>query len=136
MAGKITGMQVKLYVMQAETGVVLAGQKNATLNRSADSIDATSKDTAGFWKESMQGFKEYSIDADGAFVTDDAAYAALETAYLNSENVDVYLQFPSGQKYSGNCSITDFSLDAPYDDLVSYKISLQGNGALTVTAGA
>ncbi|SFG70742.1 phage major tail protein, TP901-1 family [Sporolactobacillus nakayamae] len=132
---KITGMKVKLYVMQAATGKVLAGQKNATLNRSADSIDATSKDTEGFWKESMQGFKEWSIDADGAFVADDAAYGVLEDAYLNSENVDVYLEFPSGAKYEGNCAITDFSLDAPFDDLVTYKLSLQGNGALAVTAG-
>lgn len=132
---KITGMQVKLYVMDV-TGKVLAGQKNATLNRSADSVDATSKDTAGFWKENLAGFKEFSIDADGAYVVDDAAYEALETAFINSESVDVYLEFPSGKKYSGNCIITDFSLEAPFDDLVSYNISLQGSGALTVTEGA
>ncbi|TGA99021.1 phage major tail protein, TP901-1 family [Sporolactobacillus shoreae] len=133
---KITGMKVKLYVMDASTGKVLAGQKNATLNRQADSIDATSKDTEGFWKENLLGFKEYSIDADGAYVVNDAAYGVLETAFVNSENVDVYLEFPSGLKYTGNCVITDFSLEAPYDDLVSYKLTLKGSGALTVETGA
>ncbi|MDA2218767.1 MULTISPECIES: phage major tail protein, TP901-1 family [unclassified Bacillus cereus group] len=133
MTKKISGMKVKLYIEEATTGKVLAGQRNASLSRSAESIDATSKDTEGNWKESLQGFKEFSIDADGAFVESDEAYAILEKAFLDSENVNVYLEFPSATKYRGNCTITDFSLDMPYDDLVTYSISLQGNGALKIT---
>lgn len=110
----------------------MAGQRNASLGRSAESIDATSKDTEGFWNESLPGFKSYTIDADGAYVESDAAYEELETAFLNSENVDVYLEMPSGKRYEGNCTITDFSLDLPYDDLVTYSISLQGNVALKI----
>lgn len=129
---KVSGMKVKLYIKSATTGQILAGQRNATLNRSAETIDATSKDTEGFWTESLQGFKSFSIDADGAFVQDDAAYGILETAFVNSENVDVYIEMPSGTKYEGNCTITDFSLEFPYDDLTTYSISLQGSGALLV----
>jgi TP901-1 family phage major tail protein len=132
---KMTGMQCKVFIVDAGTGRVLAGQRNATLNRSAESIDATSKDTVGFWKESLQGFKEWSIDCDGAFVESDQAYGILETAFLNSENVQAYIELPSGTKYEGECTITDFSLDMPYDDLVTYSISLQGSGALTKTTG-
>lgn len=133
MSGKVSGMKVKLFIKEAMSGKVLAGQRNATLNRSAESIDATSKDTEGFWKESIQGFKEWSIDCDGAFIESDEAYKILETAFLASENVDVYLELPSGTKYEGNATITDFSLEAPYDDLVTWSIALQGNGALTTT---
>lgn len=127
-------MKVKLYIEDATTGKVLAGQRNATLSRSAETIDATSKDSVGFWKESLAGFKEWSIDCDGAFIESDAAYKILETAFVNSENVNVYLELPSGTKYRGNCTITDFSLEAPYDDLVTYSISLQGSGALNTVA--
>lgn len=133
---KMTGMKCKVYIEDATTGKLLAGQRNATLSRSAETVDATSKDTAGFWKESLAGFKEWSIDCDGAFVESDAAYGLLETAFLNSKNVNVYIELPSGTKYKGNSTITDFSLEFPYDDLVTYSISLQGSGALTVTAGA
>ncbi|MBV7509626.1 phage major tail protein, TP901-1 family [Bacillus sp. sid0103] len=133
---KLAGMKVLLKIKNPSTGVTLAGQKNATLNRSAETIDATSKDTAGFWKESIQGFKEWSIDADGCFVESDVAYDYLETKFLNSENVDVELVFPSGKKYSGSVTITDFSLEFPYDDLVTYSVSLQGSGALTLVPGA
>ncbi|SIT90631.1 phage major tail protein, TP901-1 family [Edaphobacillus lindanitolerans] len=128
---KISGMKVKLFIKDAATGKILAGQRNATLNRSAETIDSTSKDTEGFWKESIAGFKEWSIDSDGAFIETDEAYAVLESAYLNSENVDVYLEFPSGRKYEGNATITDFSLEVPYDDLVTWSLALQGSGALT-----
>lgn len=136
MAGKITGMNCKVYIKNPTTGDLLAGQRTASLKRSASSIDATSKDTAGFWKESLQGFKEWSIDCDGAFVESDAAYTTLETAFLNSTNVDVYIELPSGTKYEGSCTITDMSLDFPYDNLVTYKIALEGSGALVVTPGA
>jgi TP901-1 family phage major tail protein len=124
-------MKVKLYIKDA-TGQVLAGQRNATLSRSAETIDATAKDSAGNWTESLQGFKSFSIDADGAFVESDVAYGLLETAFVNGENVEAYLEFPSGVKYEGSCTITDFSLEFPFDDLVTYSISLQGSGALLV----
>lgn len=129
---KISGMKVKLYIKDEVTGKVLAGQKSATLNRSAETIDATSKDSEGNWKESMPGFKEWSIDADGAFVESDEAYAILEDAFINGENVKVYLEFPSGRKYTGVSTITDFPIEAPYDDIVSYSLSLQGSGALVI----
>lgn len=134
---KISGMKVKLFIKEAATGNVLAGQRNATLNRSAETIDATSKDTEGNWTESIPGFKSWSIDSDGAFVVDDVAYETLEMAYLNGENVDVYLELPSGNKYEGNATITDFPIEAPYDDVVTYSVSLQGNGKLSkVLAGS
>lgn len=133
---KMTGMAVKLYVVDNATGNVLAGQRNASLKRTADSIDSTSKDTAGFWKESLQGFKSFSIDADGCFIESDAAYATLENAFLNSTNVDVYIELPSGTQYKGNCTIKEFSLEFPYDSLSTYKLSLDGSGALTTVVPA
>lgn len=131
---KVSGMKVKVYIGEIGTGKVLAGQQGATLNRSADTIDSTSKDSEGFWKESLAGFKEWSIDCDGAFVESDVAYVQLEDAYLASENVPVYIEFPSGTRYAGEATITDFPIEAPFDDLVKYSLSLQGSGALTKSA--
>ena len=127
---KFSGMKVKLFIKDTVTGKILGGQKNATLNRSAETIDATSKDAEGFWQESIAGFKSWSIDCDGALIESDSAYEILETAFLNSANVDVYLDLPSGTKYQGNATITDFPLEFPYDDLATYSVSFQGSGAL------
>src|SRR5438270_14065644 len=115
---KMTGMNCKVYVTPAtQPDLLLAGQQNASLKRSAKSIEATSKDTAGFWTESLAGFKSWSVDCDGAFVENDAAYAVLETAFLNSETVNIFIELPSGTKYQGNATITDMSIDFPYDNL-------------------
>lgn len=131
MAAKLAGMKCKLFVGSAkEQGKILAGQRSATISRSAETIDATSKDTEGYWKESLQGFKEWSIDADGVFVESDQAYKELEDAWLNSENVKIYIELPSGRRYAGEATITDASLEMPYDDLVTYSLSFQGSGAL------
>lgn len=132
MSGKQSGMKVKLWIHKAGTDQVLAGQKNATLNRSAETIDSTTKQSDG-WTESIQGAKSWSIDADGAFVESDEAFSILEEAFLNSEPVAVYIEFPSKRRYLGKAIINDIPLDFPYDDLVTYSLSLTGTGALMKT---
>ncbi len=128
---KETGMKYKLYVLQSNTEKVIGGQRSTTINRSAESIDATSKDTEGYWKESLAGFKEWSIDTDIVLVDSDEAVSILEEAFLNSENVDVILKSTvTGAGFRGNASITDLSMEYPYDDVVTASLSLQGNGAL------
>ncbi|MDT2277695.1 phage major tail protein, TP901-1 family [Paenibacillus larvae] len=117
-------------IQRYEKGKNSCYQRSATISRSAETIDATSKDTEGYWKESLQGFKEWSIDADGVFVESDQAYKELEDAWLNSENVKIYIELPSGRRYAGEATITDASLEMPYDDLVTYSLSFQGSGAL------
>lgn len=131
---KMRGMTCKVYIVDpVEEEKILGGQRGATLNRSAETLDATSKDTEGFWKETLQGFKEWSIDTDGLLIESDEAYSVLEEKFLKSENVDVLVIMGSGTKYKGNAVITDFPLEMPYDDMVTYSLSLTGSGALEKT---
>ncbi|MDF2606277.1 MAG: Phage major tail protein 2 [Bacillales bacterium] len=116
---KVIGMKCKVYIEDGLTGKILAGQRNATLSRADDLIDSTSKNVGSYW-----------IDCDGAFVQDDDAYNALESKFINSENVNVVISFPSGVIYRGSTAITEFRLELPYDELVTYSITLQGNRPL------
>ena len=134
MGAKMTGMKALIKIVaDITTGTpqVLGGQRNGTLNRSASSIDATSKDTEGNWTETLQGFKSWGVDCEGAYIADDSAYNMLETKFLNSELVGVIVELPNGTTLKGMAAITDFPLSLPYDDLVTYSITLQGNGPLT-----
>lgn len=107
----------------------LAGQRGATLNRSAETIDITNKVSAG-WKEMMTSVKEWSIDCDGVFVADDVALKSLETAFNANTMVDVKIS--DGEwGYKGKAIITDFPIDAPYDDAATYSLTLQGTGELS-----
>jgi TP901-1 family phage major tail protein len=131
---KVLGAKVKLYIEDLGTGQVLAGQRNANLNRSVETINSTSKDSENDWTELLSGFKSWSIDADGALITDDTAYQTLETVFINGDLVVAYIEMPSGQKYRGICVITDFSNEFPFDDLAQYSITLQASGALEIVA--
>lgn len=113
----------------------IAAQRGATLNRSAETLDVTSKDSEG-WKENLAGLKEWSIDADGLLIESDAGFKALEDAFMDSEKIKIQLQTASGNKYEGDAIITDFPIEAPYDDVATYSLSFTGAGKLAKIAGA
>lgn len=134
--GKVKGIKCKVQVVDSidtPTPKILGGQRSATLNRSAESLDATSKDSD--WKENLQGMKEWSVDADGLLIESDEAYDMLEEAFMDDGEVGVIITLPSGKKYSGNAVITDFPLEFPYDDLVTYTVAFTGNGPLEKETG-
>ena len=112
-------------------GATLGGQRGATLNRDADTIDVTSKGSTDEWREHESSFKQWSIDADGLIIEDDTAYLALETAFNAGTKVSVVMQTAANNTYTGNAIITSFPVEAPYDDAATYSVSLLGDGALT-----
>ncbi|MFC0559684.1 phage tail tube protein [Halalkalibacter alkalisediminis] len=139
MAKKVQGVKCKVYIVESLDELdrkVLGGQRSATLNRSAETLDATSKDSAGGWKENEAGFKEWSVDTDGLLIQSDEAYDLLEERFNNSEKVGVIIELPNGKTYEGMSVITDFPIDLPYDDLVTYTAAFTGDGELAKVATA
>lgn len=108
----------------------VGGQRGATLNRSASLIDVSNK-VSGDWAKSISGMKNWSIDADGLFALDDAALEALETAFNTSAEVLIQIAKGTDLVYTGKAYITDFPIEAPYDDVATYSVSFAGNGPLT-----
>nr|DAZ36614.1 MAG TPA: major tail protein [Caudoviricetes sp.] len=130
----VAGKDIILAVFDA-TGtdlLAISGQKGLTINRSADSIEVTSKDTQGGWKSKIAGMKEWSVDNDGFYVPSHASHKALGKAFQNSD--PVCIKIVNGKTkvsmFGGLAYVTDYSLEAPYDDGMTYSISLDGNGAL------
>lgn len=130
----IAGKDILLCVFNSDGSKLLAiaGQQGLTINRSADSIEVTSKDTKGGWKAKIAGMKEWSIDNDGLYVASDESHKALATAFENGEFacIKVINNKTKSAMFGGLAVITDYSLEAPYDDSMTYSISLEGNGAL------
>lgn len=128
----IRGLEIIIQSETAEgTFTDLAGQRGCTLNRSGEVIDVSNKVTSG-WKESLTGLKEWSIDADGIMVESDVALTALEQAFLDSKVVHIKMgKKDSSWGYEGDAIITDFPIEAPYDDAVTYSMTLQGAGGLS-----
>lgn len=130
---EIRGIDILVSVNTGTEGTpewtAVGGQRGATLNRSAESIDVTNKVT-GDWKRSIAGFKEWSVDCDGLFALSDAGFAALEDAFEDGLEVEIQIAKGAELAYSGKAIITDFPIEAPYDDVATYAVSFAGTGAL------
>jgi TP901-1 family phage major tail protein len=129
---KIAGVDVVVMTKVSDVLTVIGGQTGATLNREIESFSVTSKDSGG-WAENMVGNKSWSIECEGYVVVDNNALDALVDAWENRTLVDVEISLPNDKKYSGKAYVTEFPIEAPQDDAVTYSITLTGSGPLTKT---
>lgn len=133
-AKAVAGKDILLAIYNADGTKLLAisGQQGLTINRSADSIEITSKDTLGGWKSKIAGMKEWSIDNDGLYVPGDESHGLLSQAFENSDPICLKVINGKTKKgmFGGLAVITDYPLEAPYDDAMTYSLSLEGMGSL------
>lgn len=109
-------------------GKPIAGQQNATLNRSMAPIDITNK-INGSWNESLAGVRSWRVNCGGLYVLDAESLKNLEKAFMNNEELEVGLSV--GEKnYFGRVLITDFPLSSNYNDQFKYRLTLLGDGPL------
>ena len=128
------GKDILLGVWSADGSKLLAisGQQDLTINRSAETIEVNSKSTEGGWKDSLAGAKEFSIEVGGLWVSSDEAHKALATAFRDSEPVCVKVYNGKTKKgmFGGLAVITDYPIEANFEDAVTFSCTLQGRGAL------
>lgn len=112
--------------------LAIAGQQGLTINRDKDTIEVTSKDTQGGWKENVVGMKEWSIDNDGVYVRDHDSHKLLKKTFDGDDPVLIKVTNRKTQTemFGGLALLTSYPIEAPYDDAVTYSISLTGTGAL------
>ena len=122
----IKGLDVLIKV----GSTVVGGQRNASLEMSAETIDTTVKSTGG-WAAKIPGIKSWTSSCDGVYFVDDAGLEAAQAAFMNGTEVKLDFSNSAGLAYSGQAVITSMSVEAGQEDIVSYTISFEGTGALT-----
>lgn len=137
---KVAGVDVLLKIKKDSNFVVLGGQKNCSLSRSAETITVTDKNSEG-WAESMVGIKSWGLECDGFVVLGDEALTELHNAFDNRTPIDVEIRVGAtsnvkGYTYTGKVVITDFPEEFAQDDAVTFSLSLAGASKLTRTVGA
>ena len=116
-------------------GDPLGESRTFSLHLTADTIETTSRDSS--WKrEYLHGLQGWSIDFDGLYIYDDPAKKCLYEAWENRTfaTLTVILTDADAVTYQGECILTDYTLDGAYDDAETASGSLQGTGALAISA--
>lgn len=133
-AKAIAGKDILLCIWSIDGTKLLAisGQQGLTINRSADTIEISSKDTQGGYKSYLPGMKEWSIDNDGLYVPNDQSHSILSQAFESGD--PVCIKVVDGKRklgmFGGLACVTDYPIEAPYDDAVTYSLTLNGMGPL------
>ena len=112
--------------------LAIAGQQSLTINRSVDTVDTTSKDTKGGWKSQMAGMKEWSADTDGAYVMGAESHKELQKYFTSGDLICIKIVDIKETKslFGGMAVLTEYTLEAPFDDAMTYSCSFAGNGPL------
>lgn len=140
----IKGVDVLVYLTDATESTLtpIAGQKNATLSLSRDTIEVTTKDSidtvSGVSKptparEYIAGPYQWTLSCD-ALLVQDIAFEQLRQAFL--EGTPVYITMEEAGtgagrfKAFGQAIITSLEFEASMDDVVTVSAEFQGTGGL------
>ena len=109
---------------------LIGGQRSGGFSIKADDIDASYKGSGG-WKTSLQGMKEWTVDLDGVYGASDEGTKELEKIATSGEGREFALVYPDKSYRVGLGILTEFGVDAPHDDVITYKGSIKGQGELS-----
>ena len=128
-ATKKNGTSLLLY-----TGSdAIAASKSHSLSVNSESIDVTTKDSAG-WKDILPGLKSWTVDCEGLVAFDNSFnYEYLLDALRNRTKLSIKLETTvvGDERLKGDVYVTSVELSAPQEDAISFTASFEGTGALT-----
>lgn len=115
--------------------ITVAGLRSHTLTFNAETVDATSQESAGAWRELLAGagLKSASIRGQGIF-KDAASDISVQTYFFNSTIVNWQIIIPAFGIVQGPFQITSLDFGARHDAEITFDLALASAGALTFTA--
>jgi TP901-1 family phage major tail protein len=112
----------------------VAGLRATSLAFNAQAVDVTNADSAGMWRELLEGgVKSASLSGSGVF-KDAASDAALRQAFFDGTTANYQVVVPGFGIVEGPFRITQLQYDGPHDGEVKVSLALASAGALAFTA--
>jgi predicted secreted protein len=143
MANKVQGNNIMLYYFEPPSVSYPAGRDipfscstNCTFSVSVDQKEVTSQ-TSAWYREYKNDTATWSVNCDGLITLDGYGYLFLLQQQQNRTTILVKFVIDNGVDglviISGNCNLTSLQINAPYKDIATYSVSLQGTGAYGTT---
>lgn len=113
----------------------LAGLRASRLSFNAETVDVTSLDSTGGWRELLggAGVKTAAISGSGIF-RDETTDERARQLFFDGEVPDFQVIIPDFGTVEGPFQITSIEYAGTHDGEATYEVSLASAGALTFTA--
>jgi len=134
-AQKGKDLLVKLDAGGTGTFTTVAGLRTRSLAFNARSVDVTNADSAGRWRELLEGagMRSASISGRGIF-RDAASDASIRQVFFDGAIKNWQVAIPDFGTVEGPFQITALEFAGEHDGEVTFDMSLESAGALTFTA--
>ena len=134
-AQKGRDLLVKLDETGSGTYETVAGLRATRLSFNADTVDTTTADSAGQWRELLAGagIRSAAITGSGVF-KDAAADAALRRVFFEASIPDFRVVIPDFGTVEGPFQLTGLDYAGTHDGEATYEVSLVSAGAISFSA--
>jgi len=143
MADNVIGKNIMLYYHEPASETYPEGRDipfscstNCTFSVSVDQKEVTSQ-TSAWYREYKNDTATWSVTCDGLITLDGYGYLFLLQQQQDRTTILVKFVIDNGIDglvvISGNCNLTSLQINAPYKDIATYSLSLQGTGAYGTT---
>ena len=117
------------------TFITVAGLKSRTLTFNSASVDVTHSESAGRWRELLEGAGVKHARVTGAGIFKDAASDVLIRAYVFNGTIRTWqIVIPAFGIVQGPFQINSFDLVGQHDGEITFDITLDSAGEITFTA--
>lgn len=103
----------------------------------SEEIDVTALDSAGGYREYVQGYRDAGVvSIEGFHTSGDAGQAAIRAAYASGKAGNVVIAFPDGAEASFRAYVKSYSIGAAkVDGAVGFSAALRITGGVTFNEG-
>jgi TP901-1 family phage major tail protein len=115
--------------------VTVAGLRARRLSFNAETVDITHAESAGRWRELLDGagIKRAAVSGRGLF-KDAASDALMRTTFFDGAVKNFQIVIPDFGTVTGAFQITSLEFAGEHDGEVTFELSLESAGELTFTA--
>ncbi len=129
------GKDLLLKIHDGTAYVTVAGLRSRTLAFNAQSVDITHAESAGRWRELLDGAGVKRASASGSGVFKDAASDALvRQLFFSGALAQCQMVIPDFGTLSGPFQVTALEIAAEHDREVTFDLTLESGGEITFAA--
>lgn len=136
----VIGKNVMLYyhntAVDPAVDIAFACSTNCAFNLSVEQKEVTSQ-TSAYFREFKNDIASWNISCDGLITLTGFSYLFMLEKQLAREPIEIKFVVDNGIDglviINGTTNITSLAINAPYKDVATYNVSLQGTGAYNTT---